>query len=173
LQPYAGTVDRELVPRLSFFSWDQHAAAVTTNRAGTVVNGQVQFFENDTNLSRSSMGQIMSPAQQALHEIGHILEAFSHPRGFVPNPNKADPYVGTRYTDSEEFRNINDVETPAGLRFGEPTRDNHATHINVGPNNVSINPPSGAIYRDYGRFPVADPTTHSFQLTMGVLWPWG
>jgi len=72
---------------------------------------------------RVGTGEIQSPALGFLHEIGHFLHVANSP-DFTAH----DVLQGTElplWDNAEEQRNTMEVETPAAIRLGEPTRTNH------------------------------------------------
>jgi RHS repeat-associated protein len=68
-----------------------------------------------------SPGQVQTPALGVLHEAGHAESDLAN-----PVQHKADTFTrDPNYGDVEEKDVIQNVETPAAKKIGEPTRTNH------------------------------------------------
>jgi len=65
--------------------------------------------------------KIQSPALGFLHEAGHALQSLEDPVQFN---NDIDTY-DHEYHTAEERRVIENIETPAAQKMGEPTRNDH------------------------------------------------
>ncbi len=66
-------------------------------------------------------GEIQSPALGVLHEFGHALHDLENNSNFIENSSISIPL----YHDKEEQITIDNIETPAALKLGEPIRKNH------------------------------------------------
>ena len=65
---------------------------------------------------------VQSPALLLDHEFGHADQWLRDPVRYLHDLNAR---TGDDWDNAEERRNIQDVETPAALQMGEPTRTSH------------------------------------------------
>ena len=71
---------------------------------------------------RVGTGEVQSPAMGFLHEIAH----FNHYADFDKRKHYEFSLIPAGlFRNAEEMRVINNIENPAALRLGEPTRSNH------------------------------------------------
>ncbi len=69
-----------------------------------------------------SKGKVQTPALGVLHEIGHALHHQANPKQFISDATT--PAAGG-YHNLEEKKTIDNIETPAAKKLGEPTRAHH------------------------------------------------
>lgn len=66
-------------------------------------------------------GKVQTPALGYRHEADHALQDIKNPTQFAQDAQTKD----AAFDDKEERRTIAGSETPAALKAGEPTRNNH------------------------------------------------